>query len=784
MASPERESGELEQYKTRCLQLERALLQSEERFQRIFHASSNAMAITTIKEGRFIDVNEADAFLGGFKREELIGRTLAERGLLADAKQHTRILEELLETGKVHNREVLIKTKEGDVRTVLLSLDSIVVNDEPCLLAVSVDITAREREANALRESEEKYRMLVENSLQGIVIIQDSRVVFCNHRLAEISGYSEEELRSFAPAGINELVTITEKVLREAHVRPGPIRYECRGVRKDGSEMWLELYATLIKYNGRPAVQAAFIDITDRKLTSGELQKALEWQKAIFEGSRDAIIISDENSRFMDVNEAACSLTGYSREELLQMRAWDLNRDVDPALLEKMKARVLRGEDILGETEIFTKDGCRVDVEFTHRRVMISGEPYMHSTARDITNRKRLEAQFLQAQKMEAVGSLAGGVAHDFNNLLSVIKGYAELLLEDLPPEDPKRPDLEQIEKAAQQAASLIAQLLAFSRKQILQPEFINLNDTVTETSTMLSRLIGEHIELIAKKAPELHSIYADPGQIRQVIMNLAVNARDAMPNGGQLIIETSNCVLNEHYVQGRPLVKPGPYVMLTVSDNGTGMDAAIQERIFEPFFTTKGKGKGTGLGLSTVYGIVKQSNGFIWVYSEPGKGTSFKIYFPAAVDGEVTRSAAEKEEKEQKDGEGDENVLVVEDDAAVRSLAVRILRDRGYNVLEASNGMEALKVARLPGTSLDLVITDVVMPEMGGKELVSSLESILPAVKVLYISGYTDDAIVHHGILDPGVAFLQKPFTGESLVSKVREVLDRGTRRRLTDPD
>lgn len=776
---------EQEQYKIRCLQLERALQQSEERFQRIFHASSNAMAITTIKEGRFVDVNEADASLGGFKREELIGRTLAERGLLADAEQHTRILEELSKTGKVRNREVLIKTKEGDVLTVLLSLDPIVVNDERCLLGVSVDITAREREANALRESEERYRMLVENSLQGIVIIQDSRVIFCNHRLAEISGYSEEELRSFAPAGTNELIGITEKVLREAPAaKQGPVRYECRGVRKDGSEMWLELSATLIKYNGRPAVQAAFIDITDRKLTSGELQKALEWQKAIFEGSRDAIIISDENSRFMDVNKAACSLTGYSREELLQMSAWDLNRDVDPALLEKMKARVLSGEDILGETEIFTKDGRRVDVEFTHRRVMISGEPYMHSTARDITNRKRLEAQFLQAQKMEAVGSLAGGVAHDFNNLLSVIKGYAELLLEDLPPEDRNRPDLEQIEKAAQQAASLIAQLLAFSRKQILQPEFINLNDTVTETSIMLSRLIGEHIELIAKKAPELHSVYADPGQIRQVIMNLAVNARDAMPHGGQLIIETSNCVLNEHYVKGRPLVKPGPYVMLTVSDNGTGMEAAIQERIFEPFFTTKGKGKGTGLGLSTVYGIVKQSNGFIWVYSEPGKGTSFKIYFPAAVDGEVTKSAAEKEEKEQMDAEGAENVLVVEDDAAVRSLAIRILRDRGYNVLEASNGIEALNVARLTDTSLDLVITDVVMPEMGGKELVSSLESILPAVKVLYISGYTDDAIVHHGILDPGVAFLQKPFTGESLARKVREVLDNGTRRRLADPE
>jgi two-component system, cell cycle sensor histidine kinase and response regulator CckA len=389
---------------------------------------------------------------------------------------------------------------------------------------------------------------------------------------------------------------------------------------------------------------------------------------------------------------------------------------------------------------------------------------------RDITEYKRMEAQLLQSQKMEAIGVLAGGVAHDFNNLLTVINGYTEMFLEDLPPDDPRHRDFKQISKAGQQAASLTSQLLAFSRKQILQPEILNINDILDETSKMLRRMIGEDIEIMVRTQPNLGLVNTDPGQVQQIILNLAVNARDAMPQGGKLTIETADVDFDEYYVMEHPLTKAGPYVMLAASDNGIGMDAATQTRIFDPFFTTKGIGKGTGLGLSTVYGIVKQSNGFIWVYSEPGKGTTFKIYLPR-VEGKITKVAAEN--KLESDIHGFETVLVVEDEALVRSLACRILNDRGYYVLEASNGNEALRVAQEHVGEIHLILTDVVMPGMSGRELVSQLKEIRPNIKSLFISGYTDDAIVHHGILDSDVAFLQKPFTIEKLTHKVRAMIE-----------
>jgi CheY-like chemotaxis protein len=350
-----------------------------------------------------------------------------------------------------------------------------------------------------------------------------------------------------------------------------------------------------------------------------------------------------------------------------------------------------------------------------------------------------------------------------------VINGYSELLLEGVSRDDPRRSDLEQIKQAGQRAASLTSQLLAFSRKQILHPITLNLDDVITEMSTMLRRLIGEDITLVCITHPRLGLVHADQGQIQQIIMNLVVNARDAMPQGGRLTIETANVDLDEDYVRKHAQVSAGPYVMLAISDNGIGMDSKTQARIFEPFFTTKGVSKGTGLGLSTVYGIVKQSNGFIWVYSEPGRGTTFKIYFPRA-EGEIAPAATEI--KSESEFRGSETVLVVEDEVAVRALACRILQDRGYSVLEAANGMEGLRIAEEHAGDISLVITDVVMPGLGGRELVSQLEAVRPGIKALYISGYTDDAIVRHGILDPDVAFLQKPFTIDGFARKVREAI------------
>ncbi|HVG32634.1 MAG TPA: ATP-binding protein [Pyrinomonadaceae bacterium] len=518
-------------------------------------------------------------------------------------------------------------------------------------------------------------------------------------------------------------------------------------------------------------------EVAERELADKALRDSEARYRMLFESNPFPMWVYDlETLSFLAINEAAVHCYGYSREEFLSMTIKDIRPAEDvPALLQNI-SQVLSGRDEAGAWRHQKKDGQLIDVEITSYPLSFAGRRAELVLASDITMRKkteealrRSEEQLRQAQKMEAVGKLAGGVAHDFNNLLTVINGHTSLSLRRLEKDDPLYYKLETIQAAGERAASLTRQLLAFSRKQIMQPKVLDLNHVIFETNKMLQRLIGEDIDLLIGLMPDLGKVKADPGQIEQVLMNLSVNARDAMPKGGKLTIETHNVYIDEEYSRRHVSVPPGRYVMLAVSDTGCGMDAATQARIFEPFFTTKEVGRGTGLGLSTVYGIVKQSGGNVWVYSEVGRGTTFKIYLPC-----VDSPAEEfKTSIETKAPAGTETVLLVEDEEMVRNMTREILQESGYQVLEATHGQEALTVAERHAGPIHLMLSDVVMPQMSGRELAEQLSPVRREMKVLYMSGYTDDAIVHHGVLDEGMAFIEKPFTPDTLTRKLREVLD-----------
>jgi len=551
----------------------------------------------------------------------------------------------------------------------------------------------------------------------------------------------------------------------------------CQGeltfVRKDGTKFPVYFSSRVYRdRQGNPRTSMAIRDITERKRAEEALRESEQKYRVLVAKAGEAIFIAqDEVVKFP--NPKTLEMTGYSPEELAGVPFTDLIHPEDRGkVLERYLDRLRGGTP--PETypfRILDKTGEEIWVRLTAERVDWEGRPGVLCFLRDITKERNLEAQFLQSQKIEAVGRLAGGIAHDFNNLLTVTLGYCDLALARIAPLDPLRRDLEEIRKASDRCAALTRQLLAFSRRQILVPKVINLGNVVADMDNMLRRLIGEDIDLVSVGGKDLWNVKADPGQVEQVIANLAVNSRDAMPGGGKLTIEAANVVLDETYTSGHQYVSPGSYIMLAVSDTGSGMDEGTVARIFEPFFTTKEKG--TGLGLSTVYGIVKQSGGHINVYSEPGIGTTFKMYFPA-VEEKVTESsgagALPPEELR-----GGETVLVVEDEELVRTTIREILARYGYAVLEARSGGEAVDLCSRRQGGIHLLLTDVVMPGMNGVELSKRLTPMRPEMKVLYMSGYTADAIVHQGILDPGIAFIHKPFTMDSLARKVREVLGPG---------
>ncbi len=718
---------------------------------------------------------------------------VAERGGAAFSRVHLddrkSLLDEVLaahRTLEPWHGEFRVRSPHGEVWVEGRSAGRREADGSTLWFGVLFDVTERKRTEEALRVSEKRFHAMFDVAPVGVAQADPAtgRWVAVNPRMCVITGYSEDELLTMRvpeithPEDRDRDWELFRKVVRG---EAPEYRIEKRYIRKDGSIAWVNVNMVVLRdAAGQPTRTVAMIeDITGRKKTEAnvvrlntELEDALQWQRQIFEGSRDAVFLSDEQGRFVAVNRAATELTGFSREELLAMTIPDLHDDPDLAAYRAFHRRILEGEQILSEAPIRRRDGGKVAVEFNNSLVVVGGKRLMHTAGRDATARVRLEEQLRQAQKMEAVGQLAGGVAHDFNNLLTVISGNCELLLSDTPADDPRRGSLADIRSASERAASLTRQLLAFSRKQILEPRLVDVHEVVTGIEKMLRRLIGEDVDLQTDLAADPSWVKVDPGQLEQVVMNLVVNARDAMPRGGRITIRTrsvdpaASVDLEETGKRARR-----PRVVISISDTGSGIPPEVKAHLFEPFFTTKVAGKGTGLGLATVYGIVKQSGGDIAVESEPGRGATFTVVLPSQESPRRTRGASSTHGALPR---GTETVLVVEDEDAVRRIVKIALESTGYRVIEARNGTEALEAARTHAGEIHIVVTDVVMPEMSGREFAERITTEdNPGLRILYMSGYMDDAVVRHGIVESGVAFLQKPFSPLTLARKVREVLD-----------
>jgi PAS domain S-box-containing protein len=638
----------------------------------------------------------------------------------------------------------------------------------------------RKRAEEAVRTSEGQLKALLDSALDACVTMDETG------RLTSWSAAAEAVFgwRASEAIGRSLAETIIPQQHRGGHARglarfletgEGPIlrqRIEITALHRDGREFPVELTVTPIRLGDHWLFGAFVRDLTEEKHAEQALRRSEASYRGLVEHAAYGIYRATADGRFLMVNPALFTMLGFpSADDLLKM---DASRDVyvDPAARARILARCEQFGSAIEEVAWRRRDGSVITVRLNGRPVRAPDGTIecFEFIVDDVTEQRALEERLRQTQKMEAVGRLAGGIAHDFNNLLTAILGSVDFLRQALGPEHPEHAETEEIQKAAVRAADLTRQLLAFSRQQVLAPKVLDVDALVTNLEKMLRRLIGEDVELRFVAKASRAAVLADPGQLEQVIVNLVVNARDAMPRGGKLTIETATVDLDAGYAWEHGTVEPGRYVMLAVTDTGVGIDRAAQARLFEPFFTTKEFGKGTGLGLATVYGIVKQSGGYIWVYSEPGQGATFKVYLPRVEPAGEPVAAPQPPARALG---GTETILLAEDEAAVRTLARRILEKHGYKLLLAATGRDGVQVAEQHAAPIDLLVTDVVMPEMGGRELAQRLTALQPGLKVLYLSGYTDDAIVHHGVLDAGVAFLQKPFKPDDLVRKIRAVLD-----------
>jgi PAS domain S-box-containing protein len=750
-------------------------LEESEAFNRTLIASIPQKLFLKDRNSVYVAVNEHYASSLGFEPKDVVGKDDFAFFPAELAEKYRADDRAVMESGrdKDIDERYVAQGKESWIRTIKTPVKND-AGEITGVLGLFEDITERKRAAHALHESEKRYRRLFEAAKDGILILDADTglIVDVNPFLLELTGYSHAEFLGRHLWEIGAFKDIAAAKDSFATLQSEKyVRYENLPLRsRDGRRIEVEFVSNVYRVDDQNVIQCNIRDITERNRTETERVRLT----MAIEQAAEIVLVTDAKGTIVYANPAFETVTGYSRAEVLGRNPRLLKSGTqDEAFYRTLWATISGGKTWHGRLVNKKKNGTLYTEDATISPVRDPAGVITSYVAvkRDITPVLELEAQFLQAQKMEGIGRLAGGVAHDFNNILSVILSYTGFALDQLLEGDPLRSDLMEVQKAGERAATLTRQLLAFSRKQVLQPEPLDLNRILADMANMLGRIIGEDVELARVEAPDLGLVKADPSQVEQVLMNLVINARDAMPGGGKLTIETANAELDEHYAENHTDVEPGPYVMLAVSDTGAGMDAQTKASIFDPFFTTKEQGKGTGLGLSTVYGIVKQSRGNIWVYSELGKGTTFKVYLPREL--EATSPAAIKRPTGQERFTGTETLLLVDDEEALRKVGKRTLETAGYTVLTAANGDDALLVAAGYRGNIHLLVTDVVMPQMSGSTLVQELTKAGRKLGVLYMSGYTDDAIVHHGVLESGAHLLSKPFTAVDLARKVREVLD-----------
>jgi len=763
--------------------VEQALQDSEALFAAVFRSSPTGINIFRLADDRSIMVNDAYLEIVGYSREEIEGHRLDELDLIVDPAERGAWMEALRAGGELRSQYAKVRTKSGEIRDTLGSLNIIEIKGEPMVLVVVTDITEHERAERALRESQDRFKQVFEAANVGKSMTLPSGVVQVNQAFADMLGYTREELRDKTWRDLTppeEIEAIQARLDRLASGAEASARFIKRYVHKDGSHVWADVSAAIQRdEGGKPLFfVTTVIDITEHKRADERLRQSEERFSSAFRvGPAGMTITRISDGRFVDVNDSFLEMFGLDRDEVTGRTSTELGVLQLPERGELLQAALESGELRGAELRTYTRSGEALDLLFSSNPIELNGEPCLVTTMIDVTARKRaeeerekLQAQLSQAQKLESVGRLAGGVAHDFNNMLGVILGHAEMILDRIDEADPLRGDLEEIREAAERSADLTQQLLGFARRQTVAPKVLDLNERVTDIVRMLRRLVGEEIDLRWSPGEGLWPVKIDPSQVDHILANLCANARDAIDGIGTITIATENRAIDDDYCSEYPDLTPGEYVLLAVSDDGRGMDAETQSHLFEPFFTTKAQGKGVGLGLATVYGMVGQNDGFINVYSEPGRGATFKIYLPREKDRTYSDLV---ESAEQLPIRGREAILLVEDEPAILRMTERMLVGLGYTVVAAETPGRAIELAREHAGTIDLLMTDVILPEMNGRDLAKNILHLYPSVKRLFMSGYTADVIAHRNILDEGVHFIQKPFALKELSTKVREALD-----------